>query len=272
MSNILTRALTGALFVVLIVSSIILSHYFFSIVFLIITILCLEEYYSLLKSQSISPAKILGIIVGSLLFLSFSLTSAGLIEIKYLYLNIPMILLVFIFELFRKNNSNITNISYTITGVFYIALPLAILNFFYYPAFNPGGSSYNILLGFFILVWVHDIGAYLVGSAIGRRKLFERISPQKTWEGSIGGAIICLICASFLESIFGDSGTASWIIIAAIVVLFGTLGDLAESMIKRNLNVKDSGKLLPGHGGVLDRFDSVLFASPTVFVYLLMST
>jgi len=239
-------------------------------VFLIITVLCLEEFYSLIKSENLSPSKLLGIIIGSLMFLSVSLVSAELIEFKYLYLNVPLILLVFIFELYRKSKNNLANISHTIIGVLYIALPLAILNFYYNYEFAAGKSNYSVLLGFFILVWIHDVGAYLVGSLIGRHKLFERISPKKTWEGSIGAAIICLVTASFLPGILNELSTTNWIIIAAIIVVFGTLGDLTESMIKRNLNRKDSGKLLPGHGGILDRFDAVLFASPAVFIYLML--
>lgn len=241
-------------------------------VFLLVTIMCLKEYYSLIKSEEVVPGKIWGIITASLLFVSFTLASTEVIEFKYLFLNIPLIFLVFVFELFKKRKNNLLNISYSMSGVFYIALPLSLLNFFYNPGFIQGESNYRILLGFFFLVWIYDVAAYLVGSSIGRHKLYERISPKKTWEGSIGGAIICMISAFFFSKLFAELSVMNWMIIAAIIVLFGTLGDLIESMFKRNVNVKDSGSLLPGHGGLLDRFDSVLFASPFVFVYLLLIT
>ena len=270
MNNFFTRTFTGIIFVVLIVSSVILSRYFFAVVFLAITILSLDEFYTLVKSKSRIPAGFLGIVIGSLMFLSFFLASAELIEFKYLYLNIPLILLIFVLELFRNNNTNIANISSTLTGILYIALPLAVLNFFYNYRFITGENKYSVLLGFFALVWLHDVGAYLVGSVIGKHKLFERISPKKTWEGSVGAAVICVVAASFLPGITGVLNTINWIIIAAIIIVSGTFGDLTESMMKRNLNRKDSGKLLPGHGGILDRFDAVFFASPMVFVYLML--
>jgi len=269
-SNFLTRTITGTLFVVVIVGSIIISHHLFSIVFLVITMLTLSEYYSLIKTEEVNPAKTLGMLLGSMVFLSFSLVAAETIPIKYLYLIIPMIILVYVFELYRNSKYSIANINYTISGVIYIALPFAILNFYFNPGFVPGESKYGILLGFFILVWLHDVGAYLVGSTLGRHKLFERISPKKTWEGTIGGTIVCVLVAYFLPQILGSLDTVNWIIVALIVVVFGTFGDLAESMVKRNMGVKDSGKMLPGHGGMLDRFDAVLFASPAVFAYLLL--
>ncbi|GAI59219.1 unnamed protein product, partial [marine sediment metagenome] len=126
----------------------------------------------------------------------------------------------------------------------------------------------QILLGFFILFWVSDTAAYLFGVSFGKHRLFKRISPRKSWEGLLGGAFIALITAYLLSLYFKDLRLPDWIIIAFIVVIIGTFGDLVESMYKRSLGLKDSGRILPGHGGILDRFDGVLLASPIVFTYL----
>jgi phosphatidate cytidylyltransferase len=128
--------------------------------------------------------------------------------------------------------------------------------------------NYELLIGFFILNWSGDTGAYLVGSAIGKNKLLERISPKKTIEGSLGGLILTVLIAYFISMVFKQVSLLDWIIVAILIVIFGTAGDLFESMIKRKAEVKDSGTLIPGHGGILDRFDSILFSAPVVFIYL----
>ncbi len=134
--------------------------------------------------------------------------------------------------------------------------------------FLEGVFNGKILLGIFILIWASDSGAYVFGVTMGKNKLFERISPKKTWEGFIGGVVISQVAAFLLSRYFGDLGYLHWGIIAGIVAVFGTLGDLVESMIKRSVKIKDSGKILPGHGGILDRFDSLLFTIPVIFTYL----
>lgn len=270
MSNFFKRTITGILFVVLIVSSIIVSRYLFAAVFLAATVIGLYEFFSLNKSENISALKLVGIIVGSVVYILLALSANDLINEKFLFLNIPFLLILFIIELFEKNDDHLLKISYVITGIIYIAVPFGILNYYYQSEFLKEGDLYIILLGFFVLVWIHDVFAYLVGSTIGRHKLFPRISPRKTWEGSFGGLAFTILCAYFLHDLLGGLLKKEWIIMAVIIVLFGTFGDLVESMIKRVSNVKDSGTLLPGHGGVLDRFDAVLFASPAVYFYLLL--
>jgi phosphatidate cytidylyltransferase len=128
-------------------------------------------------------------------------------------------------------------------------------------------------MGFFLLLWTSDTGAYLAGKSFGKTKLFERISPKKTWEGSIGGTILSLAVAYGISNVLGfdDVTTFDWMVIAVLVVIFGTFGDLFESLLKRNLHIKDSGTILPGHGGVLDRFDGLFLAIPAVFFYLLFT-
>jgi len=270
--NFFTRTITGILFVVLIVSAIVLSHYFFAIVFLLVTIMCLLEYYTILHEKINLLLKVSGLVAGSLIFILCFIVSTEIVGYKFLILAIPLVFMIFLIELFTNDKNQQTNAGYVVSGIIYVALPLSILNFYYIPEFNGGRVAYNTLLGFFILIWIHDVAAYLVGSTMGKHKLFERISPKKTWEGSIGAIVISILIAYYLPKIFNGFHTQDWIIIALLIVVFGTFGDLVESMIKRMANIKDSGKLLPGHGGVLDRFDAVLFASPAVFVYLLLSS
>ena len=177
-------------------------------------------------------------------------------------------------ELFRKNETPISNIAFSIMGILYVVVPFALLNFFAYgnsdntiiKIVSPNHPAY-LLLGFFIIQWSCDTGAYLAGSTIGKTKLFPTISPNKTWEGFIGGMALSILIA-YLISIYTNTNSIHWIGIATIVVLFGTLGDLTESQIKRSSGAKDSGSLLPGHGGFLDRFDGVLFSAPFVLAYL----
>jgi phosphatidate cytidylyltransferase len=137
--------------------------------------------------------------------------------------------------------------------------------------FNAISYSFTLPLGFLILQWSSDTFAYLVGRQFGKYKLFERISPKKTMEGFVGALILTMAMGFFLSQFWDDISTKDWIVVAAIVVVFGTLGDLVESLLKRNLSIKDSGSILPGHGGVLDRFDGVFISAPAVYFYLLLS-
>jgi phosphatidate cytidylyltransferase len=181
-----------------------------------------------------------------------------------------LIFLIAVIELYRKKERPFGNIAFAIFGVVYISLPFAFLN--YLAVYNPLGIhlAYNpwLVMGFFILIWTNDTGAYLAGRAFGKNKLFERISPKKTWEGAIGGLLLTLVAAFLLNKYSSLLNITHWMIIATIIVVFGNLGDLTESLFKRSVNIKDSGSILPGHGGLLDRFDAVLIAAPMVFTYL----
>lgn len=268
MNNFTNRTITGISFVALIVASVIVSPYLFMIVFCVITMIALDELYTLLKTQDKDNTKVLWIVIGTLMFLCFALSANDVIEIKYLLLNIPLVLIIFLTELFKSHRDSIMNIGRSLLGLFYIVLPFSILNYFYQYEIYDSGKRYSLLLGFFILVWMYDVAAYVFGSLLGRHKMFERVSPKKTWEGAVGGAIICLISGYLLSLIFIEINGFKWLMISVIIIVFGTLGDLFESMLKRSAGVKDSGRILPGHGGILDRFDAVLFAAPAVFVYL----
>jgi phosphatidate cytidylyltransferase len=176
--------------------------------------------------------------------------------------------MIFVFELYRKKNKPFQNIALTFLGIIYIALPFSLLYLMGFKEYTVTGFKPKIILGFFFLLWTSDTGAYLVGMTLGRHPFFPRISPKKSWEGFIGGVVLTLLIAWVISNYFTFLSTYDWLIIGLIIAVTGAIGDLIESLLKRSLNVKDSGNILPGHGGILDRFDSVIFAAPLVFVYL----
>ena len=169
-------------------------------------------------------------------------------------------------ELFGASKAPFQNIGYYAVGIFYIALPVAML----FDVASLSDYHPHRVMGILWLIWTNDTMAYLIGSQIGRRKLFERISPNKTWEGTIGGAICTVLMAWLISLYFNDFSTTQWLAVGAVIGIFGTLGDLVESMLKRSIGVKDSGNLLPGHGGLLDRFDSFLFVAGWVWMVVKM--
>jgi len=264
-NNLLLRTITGIFFVGIVVSSVIFNPLFFAGLFFCVSLLGLHEFYKLLQKGGKFPQTCLGLISGGLLFAGLAAVANNLIEAKNLYVLVPLIAISFIIELYRNKPSPFENVALTLVGVLYIALPFGLMNFFYLPGLH---YTFIILLGFFVILWINDTFAYLVGSAFGKHRLFERISPKKSWEGSIGGALVSIIAVWLFASFDHSLSLIQWITITVIIVISGTLGDLVESMLKRSLNCKDSGTLLPGHGGILDRFDAVLISAPLIFVYI----
>jgi len=268
MKNLIIRTLTGIAFVALIVASILVSELMLFAVFLIFTCLGLYEYRTLLKKNNIE-LPIAFYITGLLIYVVVSTASLWIFisNITLMFMLILTLLLVlFITELFSKREQPFLSIAYSILGILWIVLPFGLINnlpFWYY-------KNEYILLSVFIFIWLYDTFAYCVGMLIGKHRLFERISPKKSWEGAIGGTVLTLIVAYFAKLLFPmlPLNSFQWIGLALVIIVFGTLGDLIESMFKRQLSVKDSGTILPGHGGVLDRFDSILFAMPFVWLYL----
>lgn len=227
------------------------------------------EFYNLSLKVRIKPQFSLGIFIGLLLFIGSYLYAAGLICPIYLLGFIPLATSVFIFELYRNHKRPFHNIAFTYLGILYIAIPISLFNFMAFddtPLQND--YSYVLILSYFILIWANDTGAYLFGVSIGKHRIFPRISPKKSWEGFFGGLIFTTITAWFISRYFTSISFYQWLTVGLISALIGVFGDLVESMYKRSLDVKDSGKFLPGHGGVLDRFDSVFLSAPIVFVYL----
>lgn len=265
------RTYTGIIFVTVIVVGIILNPFIFAFVFAGILFLSLNEFYNMAKISGASPQKWSGITAGVILFGLMFFNVSGILTPKFLFLIFPALFIIFIIELYRNKPNPLVNIAITLAGIILIALPFSLVNFFVFPGFEGNVRFYPwILMGVFFILWSYDTGAYFFGILLGRFKLFERISPKKSWEGAIGGAVIALI-VGILDSVFFHSLSLSgWIGIAVIVIIFGTFGDLVESMIKRSFNLKDSGTLLPGHGGILDRFDSFIFSVPFIFAWLMI--
>lgn len=272
MNDLVQRTVTGCIFVALLVAGTVIHPVAFAIIFAGMLFLTQFEFYQLVENAGSSPRKYTGLIMGLLLFLTCFGMVRGFIPQNAFLIFIPVLTILFLFETFRDNSREIQNSAVTLTGFVYVAVPFSLLNFIVYPEY-PETSEFSpwVLLGVFFIVWVYDSMAYVAGSLFGKHKINEKISPNKTWEGFIAGAIFALVMGVLNAVIFQKPNITNWLIIAAIVVTFGTLGDLFESKIKRKLNVKDSGSVLPGHGGLLDRLDSLLFVIPVIYVWLTFS-
>ena len=265
-SNLTTRTITGLFYGITLIGSLVISQYTFYTFFLIVLILGLKEFYRLVEKKEVKPQKIAGFCIAISMFFSAIFYFINK-EISFIFLSILLLLtfLLFAFELFRNKEISFINIGATISGIIYVALPLSLLSFL---SFNDNNEyNYELILSIFILVWLSDVGGYFAGVNFGKHKLLERISPKKTWEGVGGGLILCLIGSYMLSQYFSSLNISEWLILGAIVCICSVIGDLIESMLKRSANVKDSGNLLPGHGGILDRFDSVLFVIPIVYFF-----
>ena len=267
MNNFLQRTLTGILFVGAIAGSIFVHPIAFFMVCLLVAVIGILELGRLLEKKygrlNIFASLLLGLSFQILVFLD----TQGYIARSWYVILMPMVWLPFVHELFKGGENPFQRIALSLMVPVYISLPLS---FLFLTGCINGTFQAEILIGFFILVWCNDSGAYLVGVSLGKHKLFERISPKKTWEGFIGGLVFTIIAAYVIYQITGTSSQMVWIIAAITVTVFGTIGDLVESMLKRNVGIKDSGSILPGHGGVLDRFDAVLFAAPMVFALFVL--
>ncbi|WP_430811508.1 MULTISPECIES: phosphatidate cytidylyltransferase [unclassified Carboxylicivirga] len=267
MNNFVQRTVTGIVFVGAVAGSIYIHPLAFFLVCLLVAVVGMLELGRLLQIKygnlNLVPALILGITFQMLVFLD----TQGYMDRSGYVVLMPLIWLPFVYELFKGGENPFQRIAISLMVPVYVALPLS---FLFLTGCVNGSFQPIILLGFFILVWSNDSGAYLVGVTLGRHKLFERISPKKTWEGFFGGVLFTLAAAFIIASISDAASLYVWMGAGLIVSVFGTLGDLVESMLKRNVGIKDSGSVLPGHGGVLDRFDGVLFAAPMVFALFVL--
>ncbi|WP_456087366.1 phosphatidate cytidylyltransferase [Parabacteroides sp.] len=271
MKNLIIRALTGIIFVVVLVSAICIHPIFFLILFCIITGLTLWEFGGLVKHyENANLQRAVNVLGGVYLFIATFVYANGLTDGKIFLPYLLFIMLTMIAELYYKAPNPINNWAFTLFAQVYCAGSFSMLNFIGAEPGTPGVMSYTplFIMAIFIFVWLDDTGAYLVGSLIGKRKLFERISPKKSWEGFLGGLILVLASSQAFAWFAPEISRLNWLGLAATVVLFGTWGDLIESLLKRTLGVKDSGNVLPGHGGMLDRFDSVMLAVPASYIYI----
>lgn len=271
MKNLIIRALTGIIFVVVLVSAICIHPIFFLILFCIITGLTLWEFGGLVKHyENANLQRAVNVLGGVYLFIATFVYANGLTDGKIFLPYLLFIMLTMIAELYYKAPNPINNWAFTLFAQIYCAGSFSMLNLIGAEPGTPGVMSYTplFIMAIFIFVWLDDTGAYLVGSLIGKRKLFERISPKKSWEGFFGGLILVLASSQAFAWFAPEISRLNWLGLATTVVLFGTWGDLIESLLKRTLGVKDSGHILPGHGGMLDRFDSVMLAVPASYIYI----
>ena len=271
-SNFLQRAITGILFVGVLVGCILYDPWTFSALFVVISALTIREFGHLINQvEGVSINKNITMLAGVYLYMAVMAFCTNLSGSKIFLPYLLLIMYLMISELYLKKENPVMNWAYSMLSQLYIALPFAMLNILSFHTSPMDTSvSYNPILplSVFVFIWLSDTGAYCVGSLIGRHRLFERISPKKSWEGSIGGVIVAIGSSFIFAHYFPIMNMAEWAGLALIVVIFGTWGDLTESLLKRQLHIKDSGAILPGHGGMLDRFDSALMAIPAAVVYL----
>ena len=263
-----TRAITGFFFVLVLVAATLFNPYVFAAFFSLVAVLAAREFFNICQSEDTKPLTQPGTITALVLSAVFCFITFGYLQPRSFLLIVPFIVLLFVSSLYLKREKPFHDIAYTILGILYGTVPF--LFFISLGFLNKNEFDPYIPLGFLILLWTNDTGAYLTGRAFGRTKLFERISPNKTWEGFIGGVLLAIGISFILNHYFGGLSTYQWVGMATIIGVFGTLGDLVESMLKRSLGIKDSGQILPGHGGFLDRFDGLLIAAPLVYSLLLL--
>lgn len=265
MSELAKRTVFGSLFVIIVIGSILLNYWAFFAVMLVTVFIGSQEVSKLMSKEDNRELKLIAVILGTL----FYVLGVVLFPIAYI-LQLILILTPLLIALFSKNYSFEKIAVNCWTAMFFVALPCTLMMGIYRePEFMLGGKYLLIIL--FCLIWINDIFAYLTGMAIGKHKLFERISPKKTIEGSLGGLVMTILTA-FLVNHYWLHMMSDWKMMgmALIVVVFGSLGDLCESMMKRQAGVKDSGNVIPGHGGILDRFDATFLAVPFVYCYLML--
>ena len=274
MKNLMVRTLSGLVLVAVFVGAVLGSQWSFGALLLLILVGGQTEFYKLARETGLSPQRWMGLAVGVLLFalnfivfrqFSRSVTDEAGGAVLYLLLYIGLLLpTLFVCELFRRSATPLANLGATLLGVLYVAVPLSLL--LYVPVLAGDGVwRPETVLCYIFIIWANDVFAYLVGMTFGRHRLCERLSPKKSWEGFFGG-LAGAVATGLAAAYALDANYWVWGGLALVASLSGVAGDLVESMFKREAGVKDSGQVIPGHGGVLDRFDSVLFAAPVLWL------
>jgi phosphatidate cytidylyltransferase len=263
------RTITAFFFAAVMMGGIYGGSNAFKILFTIIVVGSLWELFAMLLLQD-EPhkigRKIWGTLVATLPFLlvfwSNSLNRPGMI-----YLLVLLVFASLAAELFLRSKTPFQNVAVYVLGFVYVCFPFIFLNWIAY-ASSPTDYAPNRVLGLLLLVWTNDTGAYLTGKQFGKHKLLERISPKKTWEGTLGGAVFTVLIAWGLSFLIKDFTLPQWLALSLVAAIGSNIGDLVESMLKRSVGVKDSGSFMPGHGGFLDRFDAFIFCLPFFWLVL----
>jgi phosphatidate cytidylyltransferase len=265
-SNLTQRVVAALIAAPVLLFSIYYSSWSCLVIILAISVLAQLEFYKLLRLGQNSPLRYYGTLLGALLILIVYLEQNKLVPFNTYYVFSPLFALVFFIKLYHPTDTKpFRNIGYTFLGVIYVALPFALLLVL---AHIHGRYSWQIVIGCLFVLWASDTGAYFAGTKFGRTKLFERVSPKKSWEGSLGGLAAAMLVAAVLGRYFTDLAMTHWLAIGLIIVVAGTYGDLVESLFKRSISIKDSGSIIPGHGGFLDRFDGLLLSVPFIIAFL----
>lgn len=279
MKNLIVRTLSGAVLAIVVLGAILWSKWSFATLLILIILGGEWEFYRMAEKAGYSPQKKLGLIAGGIIMvivfaLMWFFDNQSTLSSQYLMMTVALVLyiillvpIMFICELYRKSTTPIANIGATLTGVVYVAMPLSLLLFI--PLLLGHGTWEPWALIFYIfIIWANDVFAYLFGITLGRHRLFERISPKKSWEGFIGG-LLGAMAMGYLAATIMEGSYLVWVGMALIAAITGVFGDLVESLFKRSVDVKDSGHIIPGHGGWLDRFDALILSAPFVFIYLI---
>ncbi len=269
MNNFTVRTLSGAVYVAIVIGSILLGKVAFFALFAFISSYTLFEFYRLCCQGETKPQFGLGIITSLTIYVLVFLCNQNIVDSRFFFILTPLFIMIPIVEMLRNKSHNILNIVYTIFGIIYISIPFSFLNLILSPVKNmPELYKPEIMIGLFVIIWASDAGAYIFGRMLGKHKLIPKISPNKTWEGAIGGTLFAILISTTFFSFFDYFSILNIVAMTLVTVIAGTFGDLTESMIKRFFDVKDSGKIMPGHGGLFDRFDSLLFAAPIYYIFI----
>jgi phosphatidate cytidylyltransferase len=266
LSNLQQRIIAAIAGIAIILSAILYSEWTFLLLFCAISILTQLEFYKLLGLDGNQPLTYYGTFCGVFINVITFLIEKELISFQNYFLISPMVTMIFFIKLYKKKDLKpFQNIAFTFLGILYVAVPFSLLSVL---AMRGGIYNYEIILGSLFLLWATDVGAYFAGTYYGKRKLFERVSPKKSWEGAAGGAL-CAAIVAFVLGMYSKSYEAwEWYCIGVLIVVSGTLGDLVESLFKRSIAIKDSGSTIPGHGGFLDRFDGLLLSAPFIVTFV----
>lgn len=265
MNNTLLRSISGAFFIALLSFSIIYNIWTLVSIIIVINVLGIFEFKSFFKGhESINDDKIMPILLSVGAMVLSAISAIGLIDFRFLYFLALFPVIIGTYELFKQKKQPLINTAVNLWALLYITFPLSLLPFI---ALNNSGYNWQIILGTFVLIWVNDTAAYCVGLIFGKHRLWEKVSPKKSWEGAIGGFVFTLLGGYLISIFWKDISFYQWIILATVTSPLAILGDLAESNIKRTLNIKDSGNIIPGHGGILDRFDAAFWVIPALFVF-----
>lgn len=265
-SNLTQRIITALIGAVIILTATYWNSWAYFGIFFIVCLFSLLEFYKNVGLDGMLPLKTYGSFIALFTYTLTFFVEKGILHSHLYFYIFPVAAGAFFIKLYKKDvKKPFTNIAFTFLGVVYVAIPFALLNVI---AFSTGHYSYQLIIGCLLLLWASDTGAYFAGVRFGKTKLFERVSPKKSWEGSIGGTLTALLMAYVVSLYFHDLLLWQWMALATIIIIAGTYGDLVESMFKRSIEVKDSGTVIVGHGGFLDRFDGLLLSTPFIVTFL----